>query len=79
MLPILTLAASWPVGPSSGTHDSWLSPDNCLTWYRADSPPDVNGPRVVVVPTLSLDQLPREYEAKCQQDADCRWVAGRDP
>ncbi len=46
------------------------------TWYRADSPPDIDGPRVVVVPTLSVDQLPRGYEAKCQKQGDCRWITG---
>jgi alpha-mannosidase len=46
------------------------------TWYRADSPPDADGPRVVVVPTLSVDQLPRGYEAKCQKQGDCRWITG---
>lgn len=46
------------------------------TWYRADSPPDIDGPRIVVVPTLSVDQLPRGYEAKCQKQGDCRWITG---
>ncbi len=48
------------------------------TWYRADSPPDVDGPRVVVVPTLSGDQIPRGYEAKCRKNPDCCWVSGED-
>lgn len=43
-------------------------------WYRADAPPDSDGPRVVVVPKLSADQIPKGYQLKCEQNPDCRWI-----
>ena len=48
------------------------------TWYRADSPPEPDGPRVVVVPNLSLEQMPKGYDLKCKQNKDCHWVTGDD-
>ena len=48
------------------------------TWYRADSPPEPDGPRIVVVPDSSYSQLPSGFEAKCKRNEDCLWVTGSD-
>ncbi len=48
------------------------------TWYRADSPPEPDGPRIVVVPNSSMDQLPSDFQGKCQRNKDCQWVTGDD-
>ncbi|NNE01348.1 MAG: hypothetical protein HKN47_28880, partial [Pirellulaceae bacterium] len=48
------------------------------TWYRADSPPEPDGPRIVVVPDPSFDQLPSGFENKCQRNHDCQWIQGAD-
>ena len=48
------------------------------TWHRADSPPEPDGPRIVVVPNSSLDQLPSGFENKCKRNKDCVWVTGVD-
>jgi alpha-mannosidase len=58
-------------------HPSLLAQSEQLpTWYRADSPPDLDGPRIVAVPTMSVDQLPGEYESNCRKDPNCHWVSG---
>ena len=44
------------------------------TWYRADAPPDSDGPKVIIVPNLSVDQLPKGFKLKCDQNPDCNWV-----
>ena len=46
------------------------------TWYRADSPPEPDGPRMVVVPDSSFSQLPSDFEAKCKRNKDCLWITG---
>ena len=48
------------------------------TWFRADSPPEPDGPRIVVVPSSSMAQLPSGFEQKCQNNKDCRWIVGAD-
>ncbi|MCG8648477.1 MAG: hypothetical protein MI861_01510 [Pirellulales bacterium] len=48
------------------------------TWYRADSPPDSGGSRILTVPHPSLSQLPEGFEAKYLSDEGCRWVIGSD-
>ncbi|NND99181.1 MAG: hypothetical protein HKN47_17830, partial [Pirellulaceae bacterium] len=48
------------------------------TWYRADSPPEPDGPRIVVVPDPSFDQLPSGFENKCKRNHDCQWIQGAD-
>ncbi|MGB7344176.1 MAG: hypothetical protein WBD20_08175 [Pirellulaceae bacterium] len=48
------------------------------TWFRADSPPEPDGPRIVVVPDSSLSQLPSGFQQKCKDNKDCRWIAGTD-
>ena len=48
------------------------------TWFRADSPPEPDGPRIVVVPSSSMTQLPSGFEQKCQNNKDCRWIVGAD-
>ena len=46
------------------------------TWYRADSPPEPDGPRIVVVPLPSWEQIPSGFQSKCENNKDCLWVAG---
>ncbi|MEO1617190.1 MAG: hypothetical protein AAFV88_15170 [Planctomycetota bacterium] len=46
------------------------------TWYRADAPPTPDGPRVVVVPRSSLDQVPTEFRRRCEANPECRWIEG---
>ncbi|MEM0927067.1 MAG: hypothetical protein AAGJ83_13580, partial [Planctomycetota bacterium] len=48
------------------------------TWYRADSPPSPDGPRVVTVPRSSIDQVPTEFRRKCEANPHCRWIEGKD-
>ncbi len=48
------------------------------TWYRADSPPDPVGRRILTVPSPSLAQLPDRYETKCLQSEGCQWITGSD-
>ena len=48
------------------------------TWYRADSPPTPDGPRVIVVPEPSLGQIPSDFRRKCEANPDCLWVTGAD-
>jgi hypothetical protein len=48
------------------------------TWYRADSPPDPVGTRILTVPQPSLSQLPGGYEEKCRRAEECRWITGSD-
>lgn len=46
------------------------------TWYRADSPPDPVGKRILTVPTSSIGQLPDRFQQKCTESNDCRFVTG---
>ncbi len=49
------------------------------TWYRADSPPELDrGSRVIVVPTLSTSQLPADFEANCRANESIQWITGAD-
>ena len=48
------------------------------TWYRADSPPEPDGPRIVVAPNSSIEQLPSGYRDKCLRNNECQWVVGDD-
>lgn len=48
------------------------------TWYRADTPPTPDGPRVIVVPDPSLKELPADYRRKCDTNPACLWVTGAD-
>ncbi|EMI18154.1 hypothetical protein RMSM_04904 [Rhodopirellula maiorica SM1] len=49
------------------------------TWYRADSPPEFDdAPRVIVVPTLSVSQLPADFEANCRAKETIQWITGVD-
>ncbi|WP_145386618.1 hypothetical protein [Stieleria neptunia] len=48
------------------------------TWYRADTPPNPEGPRVIVVPDPSLKQIPADFRRKCDGNPDCTWVTGAD-
>lgn len=49
------------------------------TWYRADSPPEFGaGNRVIVVPTLSISQLPADFEANCRANEAIQWITGAD-
>lgn len=46
------------------------------SWYRADSPPAPDGPRVIAVPSGSLDQLPGDFRQRCENNSQCRWIEG---
>ncbi|WP_201743782.1 hypothetical protein [Roseiconus nitratireducens] len=48
------------------------------SWYRADAPPTPDGPRIIVVPDASLEQVPSDYRRKCDANPACRWVTGAD-
>jgi alpha-mannosidase len=48
------------------------------TWYRADSPPTPDGPRVILVPDPSFDQLPTDFRRKCDANDQCLWITGGD-
>ncbi|GAA5510393.1 hypothetical protein [Novipirellula caenicola] len=49
------------------------------TWYRADSPPEFDhGPRVIIVPTLSVPELPSDFEANCRSNEAIQWITGAD-
>ncbi len=48
------------------------------TWYRADTPPNPDGPRVIVVPDPSLKQIPADFRRKCDANPECTWVSGAD-
>ncbi|QDT11286.1 hypothetical protein [Planctomycetes bacterium K23_9] len=48
------------------------------TWFRADAPPEPDGPRIVVVPDSSFLQLPSAFEQKCKNNKDCQWITGSD-
>lgn len=48
------------------------------TWYRADSPPEPDGPRVVAIPAVSASQLPKNYRRKCEANHQCRLIDGPD-
>lgn len=45
-------------------------------WYRADSPPDPIGRRLIACPASSRDQLPEHYEMRARESAECSWVSG---
>ncbi|MFK8112344.1 MAG: hypothetical protein AB8B91_09085 [Rubripirellula sp.] len=45
-------------------------------WYRADSPPDPVGKRLITVPAPSKPELPSGYEARAQVSEGCLWVTG---
>ncbi|QDT06784.1 hypothetical protein K227x_52000 [Rubripirellula lacrimiformis] len=47
-------------------------------WYRADSPPDPIGRRMIVVPEPSGPKVPDEYRQRAIADPDCQWITGRD-
>ena len=68
-----SLLAAWTVL----WHPTLLAQSEQLpTWYRADAPPDADGPRIVAVPPMCQDQLPRGYESKYRKNPDCRWITG---
>jgi alpha-mannosidase len=90
LLPTATLE-DFPVGGSETDARSLLAGWTVLwhpvlldqtkqnpTWYRADSPPTPDGPRVIVVPDPSLKQLPADYRRKCDANPQCRWISGGD-
>jgi alpha-mannosidase len=70
-----SLLAAWTVL----WHPTLLSRTGQIpTWYRADSPPTPDGPRVIVVPDSSLSQIPSDFRRKCDANPDCLWVTGDD-
>ena len=90
LLPSATLE-DFPVGGSESDARSLLAAWTVLwhptllsltgqipTWYRADSPPTPDGPRVIVVPDASLAQIPSDFRRKCDANPDCHWVTGAD-
>ena len=46
------------------------------TWYRADSPPAPDGPRVLAVPSSSIELLPQDYRRRCDGNPQCQIVEG---
>lgn len=48
------------------------------TWYRADAPPNPDGPRVIVVPEPSQETLPSDFRRRCEANPQCLWVTGAD-
>ena len=76
----MTLAACWPAGTGLW-HPRLLRDCGKLpAWYRADSPPDPSGSRLVVVPSPSRAQLPSDYENRVRDLESSLWVtaANRD-
>ena len=45
-------------------------------WYRADSPPDPIGRRLITVPASSIAQLPDHYEMRARESQECSWITG---
>ncbi len=45
-------------------------------WYRADSPPDPIGRRLITVPAPSVAQLPDHYEMRARESQECSWITG---
>ncbi len=45
-------------------------------WYRADSPPEPIGRRILVVPSPSLPKIPTGYQARAVADDQCHWITG---
>ncbi|QEG00035.1 hypothetical protein Mal15_41030 [Stieleria maiorica] len=90
LLPSATLE-DFPVGGSNSDARSLLAGWTILwhprllaqteqlpTWYRADTPPNPDGPRVIVIPDPSLKQIPSDFRRKCDANPDCVWVTGAD-
>ncbi|WP_182865877.1 hypothetical protein [Stieleria mannarensis] len=90
LLPSATLE-DFPVGGSNSDARSLLAGWTVLwhprllaqteqmpTWYRAETPPNPEGPRVIVVPDPSLKQIPSDFRRKCDANPDCVWVTGAD-
>ncbi|MEL6106101.1 MAG: hypothetical protein AAFU85_08695 [Planctomycetota bacterium] len=46
------------------------------SWYRADSPPAPDGPRVIAVPAGSLESLTSDFRQRCENNSQCRWIEG---
>lgn len=45
-------------------------------WYRADSPPDPIGRRLIATPSPSQSQVPGGYESRVRNADECRWISG---
>ncbi len=54
-----------------------VAADQTPTWYRADSPPDLDrGQRIVTVPSLSLSELPEGFAENCRESSHINWIVG---